>query len=99
MRAKGLDKGNNLPAIIDRDGRMQGRLPAAGDAVADILKKYACRTVLDFGAAQIGRQRCKTLANAAFAVVIMAMALGAKDQVHSFSSVNDARLGHIDRGL
>ena len=96
--AKGFDVGNDLPAIIDGDGRMQGRLPAVGNTVADVFEKDAGRAVLDFGAAQIGRQRRKALTHGAVTVVIVTMALGAIDAVHGFSSVNDGRLRHIDGG-
>ena len=78
---------------------MQRRLSAIGDAVADISEKHTRRAVLDFGAAQIGRQRGKALTDAALAVVIVAVALGAKDQVYGLSSVNDGWLRHIDGGL
>lgn len=76
---KGFDVGYYPPAIIDGDRCMQGRLPATGDAVADVLEEYPRRAVLDFGAAQVGRQRRKALTNTTLAVVIMAMALGAID--------------------
>ncbi len=97
--AKGFDKGNSLPAIVDGDGRMQRGLPAIGNAVADVFKKDARSTVLDLGAAKIGRQWRKALTDGALAVVIVAMALGAIDQVYSFTAGNEGRLGHIDGGL
>ena len=98
-RAKGLDVANNSPAIIGRDGCMQGRLPASGDAVADIFKQDTGRAVLDFGAAQIGGQRRKALADGALAVIVVAVALSAINQVNGFAAVDDGRLGHVEGGL
>ena len=96
---KGFDIGNDPPAIFNGDCRMQGRLASFGNAVADVFEKYTGRAVLDFGAAQIGRQRGKALTDTAFTIVIVAVALGAEDQVYGFSSVNGGRLRHIDGGL
>ena len=78
---------------------MQGRLATIGDAVADIFKKDAGGAVLDATAAQVGRQGGKALTDGAVAVVIVAMALGAIDQVYRLTTGNDGRLSHIDRGL
>ena len=37
-RAKGLDVGNYSPAIFNGNGRMQGWLPAIGNAVTDVFE-------------------------------------------------------------
>ena len=93
--AKGFNIGNDPPAIFNSDGRMQRRLASFGNAVADVFEEYTGRAVLDFGAAQIGRQRGKALTDTAIAIVLVAMALGAIGQKYAFSSGDDSRLGHI----
>jgi len=97
--AKGLDVGHNLPAIFNGDGCVQRRLASTGNAVADILEKYAGRAVLNFGAAQVGGQWGKALADSTIAIVIVTMALGTIDQVYAFAAGNDSRLVHIEGGL
>ena len=74
-----------MPAIIDRDGRMQGRLPPVGNTVTDGFKQFAVGFGLNLGAAQIRGQRVETLADRTLAVIIEAMALGTKCQVHSLA--------------
>ena len=73
-----LDKGNHMPAIIDGYRRFQGWLAAAGDTIADGLKKDPLECGLNFGTAQIGRQGFETLTDGPVTVMVISMALGAK---------------------
>ena len=87
--AKGFYKRANKPPLRDRNGRMQGGLPPAGNTVADGFKQLTVGFGLNLGAAQIRGQRMETLAYRTLAVIIEAMALGTISQVYSLTPVYD----------
>jgi hypothetical protein len=88
-----------MPAIVNRNGGMQRRLAAVGDAIADGFEQFTVGFGLDLGAAQVGGQGVKTLAHRALAVVFVAMTLGTICQIHGLAPGCDSRLTTIQRGI
>ncbi|MGD8446800.1 MAG: hypothetical protein PVI94_25085, partial [Desulfobacterales bacterium] len=55
--AEGLRKSDDMPAIVDRDGGLQGRLTLAGFTIADGFEEFALGFGLHLGTAQVSGQR------------------------------------------
>jgi hypothetical protein len=95
--SQGFDESDNVPAIIDGDGRIQSRLAPAGNAVTDGFEQFTVGFGLDLGTAQISGQGLETLADSALPIIVVAMALGTKSQIHGFAPCDDEWFGGIHR--